>query len=162
MPARRSDPPLEVRFWAKVRYGGTSPDTADCWEWQGHRKGRGYGAIKSKGIAIQTHRLSWTLHNGPIPEGMLVCHTCDNPPCVNPAHLFLGTVADNMRDMAAKGRGGRLRGEAHGMSRLSWAKVEEIRRLAGSVPTRQLALRYGVNPRTVDFVIRGETWRPAA
>lgn len=75
-----------------------------CIEWIGYNV-RGYGQITVAHKGIQTHRLAWTLSNGPIPEGLLVLHHCDNPPCINPDHLFLGTHQDNMNDMSAKGRG---------------------------------------------------------
>lgn len=92
--------PVEQRFWAKVKRG------PDCWLWTGATT-RGYGHIKrgpaNAGTAQATH-LSWEIHNGPIPDGLMVLHHCDNPPCVNPEHLYLGTHKDNMRDRAVRGR----------------------------------------------------------
>lgn len=93
--------PLYIRFWEKVR---TQPD--GCWEWQGGRARFGHGLIHTgPGARLsQAHRVSWELNVGPVPPGACVLHRCDNPPCVNPAHLFLGTKHDNIRDMVAKGR----------------------------------------------------------
>jgi hypothetical protein len=122
---------VEERFWAKVRVG--APD--ECWEWTGMRgpAPNNYGFMfKSSNPRrwYRAHRLSYELHRGPIPEGMHVCHNCDNPPCCNPAHLFLGTHADNMRDRREKGRTGaeKRRGVANGRAKLSDAQVAEIRR----------------------------------
>ena len=100
--------PLLDRFWEKVNKHGpipaNHPDLGLCWLWTAHTADFGYGRMHIVGGPARTHRISWELHNGPIPAGMLVLHHCDNPPCVNPAHLFLGTAGDNMRDMVAKGR----------------------------------------------------------
>ena len=78
---------------------------AGCWEFTGPRANYGYGKVGFADGMRAAHRISWEHHNGPIPVGMLVLHRCDNPPCVNPEHLWIGTQADNMRDMVAKGRG---------------------------------------------------------
>ena len=91
---------FDGRFWGKV----AKRDGEECWEWQGSRKGGGYGSIGIKGGTVAAHRASWVLTNGAIPDNLWVLHKCDNPPCVRPDHLFLGTRLDNVRDMCAKGR----------------------------------------------------------
>lgn len=88
-------------FWVKVDKSG------ECWVWTGSRGSGGYGKVRYQGALCFAHRLAWELTHGPIPPGMSVCHSCDNRPCCNPAHLWLGTYADNMHDRDRKGRHGR-------------------------------------------------------
>lgn len=91
--------PLSRRLWRRAEVVDSG-----CWEWTGARLVKGYGLVGNVGGTIQAHRAAWLLTHFVIPDGMQVLHRCDNPPCINPAHLFLGTPADNMRDMVAKGR----------------------------------------------------------
>lgn len=100
----RANAIAEARFWSKVDRRG--PD--ECWPWRGRVNPDGYGLFDLGKTATTAHRVAWELSNGePIPKDLLGCHTCDNPPCVNPAHLFIGTIADNNRDRTTKGRDGR-------------------------------------------------------
>lgn len=90
--------PMPWHFWHKALVGD------GCWEWQASTYGIGYGQFHRDGVMTPAHRMAWQLTHGSIPDGMVVCHRCDNPPCVRPDHLFLGTNKDNSRDMVAKGR----------------------------------------------------------
>jgi len=143
----------EERFWSKVAIGG--PD--DCWEWTAGKDRCGYGGFKMGGRPFQSHRVSWELANGAIPDGILACHKCDNPGCVNPAHLFLGTNADNAADREAKGRG--ARGGNHYRSKLTDADVRKIRGLLkGGEIHREIAVRFGVSSSTIRHISTGYTW----
>lgn len=107
-------------FWAKVDKSG------ECWNWTAF-KSKGYGYIQcGQGNSVRAHRFSWVLHNGEIPEGMLVCHKCDNPSCVRPDHLFLGTPLDNVVDMLSKGRNVSCPGISNGSSKLTPEQVRAI------------------------------------
>ena len=147
---RPDPPPPAVRFWPRVR------KSLGCWEWAGRRSRRGYGEFDVDGGRVAAHRMAWQLARGPIPDGLLVCHHCDNPACVRPDHLFLGTQADNMCDMAAKGRHGYPRGEDHPSARLSNVDAAEIRRLyrAGGVTQDALARHFGVCQSHVSRIVR--------
>lgn len=152
--------PVADRFWPKVRKGD------GCWEWTASAGKHGYGILSVKGIARTAHRVSWEIANGPIPGGMFVCHRCDNRRCVRPDHLFLGTQAENNRDMFAKGRdnrGARVRGERHPHARLTGEVVAEIRRRhAAGESDRRIAESIGVAEPTVQNARTGRTWRHVA
>lgn len=133
-----------------------------CWEWIAATK-NGYGIMQIGGRGIYAHRIAYEQAHGTIPPGMLVCHHCDNPSCVNPAHLFLGTHADNSADMKRKGRSHKdlptLRGEEHGNALLTNAQVRSIRtRLVNGEKGRALAAEFGVNECTISLIRRGITY----
>lgn len=149
----------ERRFWNRVDQT-TTPD--GCWPWMGSRSG-GYGHVRRDGKIWITHRLAYALTYGQIPPGMLVCHSCDNPPCCNPEHLFLGTDADNSRDRNAKGRQARLRGTANGNARLTLWQVADIRTQAATGRRqRDIAADYGIAQTTVSKIARGRSYVTAA
>lgn len=147
--------PLPERLWRRVDVRG--PD--DCWDWQGARSKFGHGRIgigpASLGHAF-THRVAYEQTCGPIPPGMFVCHHCDNPPCCNPALLFLGTPADNSADMAAKGRC--KAGGNHPMAVLCEADVLQIWSLIGALPERYIADRFGVTQTLISLIRRRKLW----
>lgn len=141
--------------WERVATGRID----ECWEWAGARKESGYGVLAIDGRQARAHRVSYEDAFGPIPAGLLVCHHCDNPPCVNPAHLFLGTYADNNRDMAEKGRargGSRVSGERHHRARLTDTAVETIRAaVAAGESQAAVARRFGVSTSQVNNIVHG-------
>lgn len=159
----RYDPPY-IRFWSNIR------KTDSCWIWEGGTTQSGYGRIKIEDKSIRVHRLMYELKIGMIPEGLFVCHHCDNPCCVNPDHLFAGTHTDNMHDMLRKGRGiypkGKRkpddprRGDTHSRSKLTRDKVDEIRLLfsSGNYNKSELGRMFGVTNANIGCIIRRVTW----
>lgn len=143
------------RFWSKVDQRG--PD--ECWEWTAYRKPSGYGQFTlTKGVFITASRVSLAL-TMPLMAGVVACHRCDNPPCVNPAHLFTGTQRDNTEDCISKGRGNRARGEDTYSSRLTEADVLAIRAEPERFGMyRELGRRYGVDGNTIRAVRNGTRW----
>lgn len=158
------------RFWSKVN------KTEGCWEWTASTSRNGYGIfwLPNPRRMHCAHRVSWIIENGPIQDGMFVCHKCDNPRCVRPDHLFLGTAADNVHDMIEKGRqvwpgaprgnknGMRLhpesarRGESNHNSKITTEIVRTIR--SSSEPASALAKRYGVTKANITLIRRREAW----
>lgn len=146
-------------FWARVLKGD------DCWQWMGWRNAKGYGMFHRHGPpphkTLYAHRLSWELANGPVPSGLCVCHRCDNPPCVRPDHLFLGTRTENHADMVAKGR--HVRGEGSPSAKLTIKQVRAIRRLLDTgLSHRRLAAMFGVSQPAITHISTGKTWASAA
>ena len=158
-------PSFEERFWTKV----AKVDGDGCWEWLGSRVGSGkpearYGQFASGDTQLKAHRVAWELTNGPIPEGMLACHRCDNPGCVRPSHLFLGTPKDNSVDMVEKGRGWKHDGALCPRAKLTPEQVAEIRSkyVHGQYGYKRLGAEYGMDPGTIERIIKRETWREYA
>lgn len=135
----------------------SKPNEAGCRIWQGAKNPKGYGHIKWQGRVWQAHRLAWTDANGPIPDGLHVCHRCDTPSCVNVEHLFLGTNDDNMADRSAKGRQAFNRGVHNGRAKLTEDDVRAIR--ADPRVHAAVARDYGVSTTKVSQIRRGVAWR---
>jgi len=154
---------FEERFWDKVQ------KTKSCWLWTGHRNRNGYGCgIRNHYKRILAHRASWIINCGEIPNGKLVLHKCDNPPCVNPEHLFIGTYRDNNIDMYKKGRGtqGAKQGSKNINSKLTeedvkfiknnWQKSNRWNKPQNSIDN--LAKRFNVSKHTIRNIIYNNSW----
>ena len=164
--------PVKERFFEKVK------KTNSCWIWTGAKSGpkNNYGQIFHGGKKIKAHRLSWQIHEGPIPEGMCVLHKCDNSSCVNPSHLFVGTKSDNMKDMVKKGRHWmilnpersslnnsgkapwrkKLRGELNHSAKLTGNQVIKIRKMFSSgLAQKEIAKKFGVHVSTIRRINNG-------
>jgi hypothetical protein len=126
-----------------------------CWQWRAHTDKDGYGFLPGAHNNIRAHRLSYELHIGQIPPGLIICHHCDNPGCVNPGHLFIGTQKDNAQDALRKKR--HYVGEKNGRSKLTEENVKEI--LNSSLNGQKLAEKFGVTRSTINHVRRRTTWQ---
>lgn len=152
----RWDTTIDERYELAVDRRGDD----ECWGWTA-RTSHGYGVLSRNRKNVLAHRFSYEREYGTIPDGMHVCHRCDNPPCTNPKHLFLGTQAENMRDAANKGR--TARGERHPHAKLTERQVSDIRKLyAGGLAKVRIAELFGVNSTTVHYVVTGHAWRHVA
>jgi len=162
------DEKTTARFWSKVDKNGPTVShvkgLGPCWAWKASTNRAGYGRMGVGGRMLRAHRISWAVHNGPIPEGVCVCHRCDTRLCVNPAHLFLGTQLDNMRDRDVKKRHVATPGEQNGAARLTAADVLGIRAqyAAGGISQQKLGERFGVSQSSISCVLLRETWAHVA
>lgn len=145
----------------RLRHHGWEVSDKGCWVWQGHLNEHGYGYMAvGSGRPEVASRVAYRAWIGPIEDGQVVCHTCDNPPCINPDHLFVGTRADNNADARLKRR--IVNGERHGGAKLTDAEVAEIRRTyvgRGDPSQRALAARYGVTQQVISHIVRGSRRR---
>lgn len=148
--------PPESRFWCKVDRGVDD----ECWVWTAYVNEWGYGKFRvAPNRLMSAHRFSFELANGPIPEGAVICHHCDNPPCVNPRHLYAGSHLTNRHDWAERNGGNLARGERNGSAVLTGELVRELRRRAMSgEPQTTLAREFNVHPNTIAKAVSGETW----
>lgn len=146
------------RFLEKV------DDSGECWIWTGRLTKKGYGALGAGATYWLAHRLSYLLHNGDLPDGAFICHTCDNPPCCNPAHLYAGDAQTNATDASVRGRIVAHRGEEAGSARLTEAQVSEIRSdyAAGRLNQYELARKYGTCQSQVSNIVRRLHWTHVA
>jgi hypothetical protein len=142
------------KFWQKVQVRSA----AECWPWTAGLRD-GYGRVRVGRKLLDAHRYAWAITRGPILDGLCVLHRCDNRPCCNPAHLFLGSNADNVADRGRKGRSASVRGEANGNSRLTEALAREAIRLRAEGHTLQsIASRLGTTFQTIRDITTGRTW----
>lgn len=152
--ARPREDPVK-RFWAKVQKAGHD----DCWEWTASKFVRGYGQFSLDRKNVKAHRVSYEMHTGNSPGELQVCHHCDNPGCVNPRHLFLGTALDNVRDQIAKNRRHDVRGTRNGAAKLDERKVMKIRKaFENGEYQKAIAKRFGVSQGHVSEIVNGEKW----
>jgi hypothetical protein len=149
----KSDP--ERRYWKNVRKG---ENENDCWIWIGPTDSRGYGSLKIGESIKSTHRIAYEWEYGPIPSGMLVCHHCDNPPCVNPKHLFLGTHQDNVDDMKSKSRD--AKGGDFSFTKLKDDDIRAIRRMyKNGCSQQEIADHFMVTQGNISAILTGKTWK---
>lgn len=164
--ARYDTPPLDdTDAWREYILNNSIVTDSGCWEWQRGRS-HGYGYVDIRRQRYRLHRLSHELFNGEVPGNLFVCHRCDNPPCCNPEHLFLGTQADNMRDAANKcriprGHAASLthRGVLNGHCKLTEEQVLEIRSLRGTASQKSIGERFGISQHAVSQIHRRKLWK---
>lgn len=153
MPRIYTSRPAADRFWEKVS------KSDGCWEWTGAISQKGYGNFWDGARYVNAHKFSWEFQHGKAPDRMCVCHVCDNPKCVRPDHLFIGSYSDNMQDCSKKGRLNHYFGESSPAAKLTEAQVLEIRRAhAQGARMSDLARRYGLTQSSIALIVRGINW----
>lgn len=137
---------------------------AGCLVWTGSKDGRlGYGKLRWNGPMRYAHRLAWELANGPVPEGLVLRHTCDNPPCIEITHLLLGTQTDNVADCFARGRQSERSGEANNSARLTWTAVRLIREARSTgAGLKEIAERFGISMSQAHNITAHKQWKESA
>lgn len=157
------DPNSPEHLARRLANGLDAAETGECWEWQRTHNGLGYGELRVAGKNVYAHRLAFELAGNVIPDGMHILHKCDNPRCINPDHLEVGTQSKNMADCHARGRSRipkpRVSGERNGSAKLTEAAVAMIRdSLSAGVTQQQLADKFGVSQTLISRIKRGEIW----
>lgn len=154
---------LKERLEEQIYYG-----LDGCWYWTGPLAHKGYGRISMPGKdnmwldSMKVHRASYEVFKGPIPKGMMICHTCDHPSCLNPDHLFCGSAKDNSDDKIKKGRARYVRGSQQGKAKFTEREVAVIKRLQGSIRVSHLAKAFGVCHSTIASIWNGDNWKHVA
>lgn len=158
---KRTNVPRRVgpttKWW--IQYWVETDPKSGCWIWERYKDPHGYGRTSENNHPVLVHRLAWMLWRGEVPKGMFVCHKCDNPSCVNPNHLFLGTAKDNNADRTSKGRSmpSGVRGEQHGMSAITEEQARSIFNEPGI--QRDIAKKFGITQHAVWCIKAGRTWK---
>lgn len=135
------------------------PEPETCWEWNGCRNNDGYGQISINGRPVSAHKWLYEALNGPVPDGLVVRHHCDNPACVNPIHLAVGTQRDNAQDRLLRGRQASRKGHDNGRRVLSERDIRDIRKLSAcGVSNKQIAEQYPVNKNHISKIVNGRAW----
>jgi len=157
----KARPKLDIDEHAAKRFRQYVPtDSEGCWAWKGSRLTYGYGqfTLQRPRRTVLAHRMAYWLEYGPFPTQLFVLHKCDNPACVRPDHLFLGTQADNVADAITKGRINH-RGEYNQRAKIGPNEVKKIRKLAGTASQHEIAEQFGISQQNVSAILRRETWR---
>lgn len=151
------DSKLVNRFWAKTEIRGAN----DCWIWKGSKRKSGYGKFYLNGKRVAAHRVSFWINNGCFDSELDVLHSCDNPSCVNPAHLWTGTAKDNINDMMRKQRGNHRKGEDHATAILTERDVIRIRwiRKNEKKTLKELSVAFGVSTSAISHIVKERHWK---